>query len=64
MIGASLGATTAFLLGRFVLRDKVASYKSKYEKFNVIDKVVEQKGLKVTILLRLSPVVPFNVFNC
>eukprot|EP01083_Nonionella_stella_P275113 934286_1 len=61
--GASLGASSAFLLGRFVLRDKVASYKSKYEKFAIIDKVVEEQGLKVTILLRLSPVIPFSAFN-
>ena len=29
-IGATIGAMTAFVLGRFVLRDKVASYKEKY----------------------------------
>ena len=63
LLGAGLGASTAFLLGRFVFRDKVASYKSKYEKFDIIDKVVEQQGLKVTILLRLSPVIPFSAFN-
>merc|ERR1719410_2015062 len=63
LAGAALGASTAFLLGRFVFREKVASYKSKYEKFDIIDKVVEQQGLKVTILLRLSPVIPFSAFN-
>merc|ERR1712154_464829 len=63
LCGAGLGASTAFLLGRFVFREKVASYKSKYEKFDTIDKVVEQQGLKVTILLRLSPIIPFSAFN-
>ena len=63
ILGAGLGASTAFLLGRFVFREKVESYKSKYEKFDIIDKVVEQQGLKVTILLRLSPVIPFSAFN-
>merc|ERR1712154_257469 len=63
MTGAAIGASTAFLLGRFVFREKVASYKSKYEKFDIIDKVVEEQGLKVTILLRLSPVIPFSAFN-
>ena len=63
LCGASLGASTAFLLGRFVFRDAVAKYKQKYEKFDVIDKVVEQQGLKVTLLLRLSPIIPFSAFN-
>jgi len=63
LCGAALGASTSFLLGRFVFREKVASYKSKYEKFDIIDKVVEDQGLKVTILLRLSPIIPFSAFN-
>ena len=63
LCGAGLGASTAFLLGRFVLREKVASYKAKYEKFDIIDKVVEDQGLKVTVLLRLSTVIPFSAFN-
>ena len=62
--GAVLGAVTEFLLGRFVFREKVASYKEKYEKFDIIDQVVQKQGLKVTFLLRLSPIIPFNVFNC
>ena len=62
-IGATIGAASAFILGRFVLREKVASYKQKYEKFNIIDQVVEKNGFKVTLLLRLSPIIPFNVFN-
>eukprot|EP01083_Nonionella_stella_P031602 86556_1 len=62
-VGASIGASTAFLLGRFVLREKVASYKAKYPSFDTIDKVVEQQGLKVTTLLRLSPLIPFSFFN-
>eukprot|EP01084_Bolivina_argentea_P253432 425684_1 len=61
--GATIGAITAFILGRFVLRAKVASYKEKYEKFDIVDQVVEQNGLKVTLLLRLSPIIPFNLFN-
>ena len=63
-IGASSGAITAFILGRFVLRDKVASYRQRYENFNIIDRVVEQNGFKVTLLLRLTPIIPFNALNC
>merc|ERR1712130_12146 len=62
-VGATIGAITAFILGRFVLREKVASYKDKYESFDIVDQVVEQNGFKVTLLLRLSPIIPFNLFN-
>ena len=33
------------------------------EKFDIVDRVVKQNGFKVTLLLRLSPIIPFNVFN-
>lgn len=62
-IGASMGATSAFVLGRFVLREKVEELKKKYPKFDLMDKVIKLNGLKVTFLLRLSPLLPFNVFN-
>ena len=39
-------------------------YKVKYPTFDIIDKVVQQQGLKVTILLRLSPLIFFSALNC
>ncbi|ETO15598.1 hypothetical protein RFI_21765 [Reticulomyxa filosa] len=39
-IGASTGATAAFLLGRFLFRESVSVLVQKYEKFEIIDKVV------------------------
>ena len=45
------------------MRENVASLKQKYEKFNIIDKLIKLQGFKVTLLLRLSPIIPFNAFN-
>ena len=62
-IGASVGATFAFINGRYLLRNIVVHYTSKSAKFKLIDNVVGMNGFKVTFLLRLSPITPYNVFN-
>ena len=46
-----------------MLREQISAWASKYEKFGLIDKVVQLNGLKVTFLLRLAPIIPFNAFN-
>jgi uncharacterized membrane protein YdjX (TVP38/TMEM64 family) len=62
-IGASLGAIAAFLLGRYLLRDYVEKLNKKYTVFEALDVALQQKGLKIFLLLRLSPIVPFNAIN-
>ncbi len=58
-----VAALAAFLLGRFVARDWVARRISKNPKFAAIDRAVGHSGLKIVLLLRLSPVLPFNLLN-
>lgn len=62
-IGASAGATIAFLLARTLLRDTIKRLSQKSVKFQAIDRVLGQRGFSFTFLLRLSPLIPFNVFN-
>lgn len=63
-VGASLGATASFLLGRYLFRDGcVGRLTEKYTIFRALDRALEDKGLRIMILCRLSPIVPFNVFN-
>eukprot|EP00924_Labyrinthula_sp_SR-Ha-C_P000844 augustus_masked-scaffold_7-processed-gene-5.15-mRNA-1 protein AED:0.26 eAED:0.27 QI:0/-1/0/1/-1/1/1/0/331 len=63
--GAMIGSSIAFCLGRFVFRSYAISLKKNYKVLEVIDLVIEDRGqaLKVTLLLRLSPVVPFVANN-
>ena len=62
-IGATLGATCAFLVGRYVARGWVAKKLEGNEKFEAIDRAVAREGWKIVGLARLSPFFPFNLLN-
>ena len=62
-IGSTLGATAAFLVGRYLARGWVTSKIAGNEKFKAIDEAVAGQGWKIVLLTRLSPVFPFNLLN-
>ncbi len=62
-VGATLGASLAFLIGRFIARDKVEAIARRNETFREIDNAIGEEGAKLIFLLRLSPVIPFNLSN-
>src|SRR5271165_1326108 len=62
-ISATLGATAAFLVGRYLARDAIARKIEKNEKFATIDRAVADEGWKIVLLTRLSPVFPFTLLN-
>ncbi|MBD2326645.1 TVP38/TMEM64 family protein [Alkalinema sp. FACHB-956] len=63
LVGATLGAILAFLLGRTVARQWVDQKISGNAKFAAIDRAIGQAGFKIVLLTRLSPVFPFNLLN-
>jgi uncharacterized membrane protein YdjX (TVP38/TMEM64 family) len=63
MAGATLGATLAFLAARHVVRDLVARRLADDPRVTAVDRAVAAKGRRVVFLLRLSPLVPFNLLN-
>jgi pyruvate/2-oxoglutarate dehydrogenase complex dihydrolipoamide dehydrogenase (E3) component/uncharacterized membrane protein YdjX (TVP38/TMEM64 family) len=58
---SSIGATLAFLVSRFVLRDWVKSTFAK--KLDAIDKGIEKDGAFYLLSLRLVPIFPFFMIN-
>ena len=62
-IGATIGATCAFLVGRYLARDWIAKKIEGNKKFAAIDEAVGREGFKIVLLTRLSPVFPFNLLN-
>ncbi len=62
-IASSLGATAAFLVGRYLTRDWVAKKIENHPRFKSIDDAVATEGWKIVGLTRLSPLFPFNMLN-
>jgi len=62
-ISASIGACLSFLVGRFVLRECSQRMFDKFKVMRAVDKALETKGTKLMLLLRLSPLIPFNALN-
>ncbi len=61
--GATLGATAAFLVSRYVARRAIERRVSGNARFASIDQAVGAQGRRIVFLLRLSPVFPFNLLN-
>ncbi|AFZ45546.1 SNARE associated Golgi family protein [Halothece sp. PCC 7418] len=62
-IGATIGATLAFLVGRYLARGWVEKRIEGNPKFKAIDQAVAEEGMKIVLLTRLSPIFPFNLLN-
>jgi len=64
VIGATLGASAAFLLTRFLGKTFVDKLlKNKFKKLNEYDNKLEENGLLTMLFLRLVPLFPFNGLN-
>ncbi len=62
-VGSTIGATAAFLIGRYLARDAVSRKIAGSRGFSAIDRAVQDEGFKIVALTRLSPLFPFNVLN-
>ena len=64
IIGNTLGATFAFLISRFFLKNYVQDkFLTKYKNIEKYEKRFLKNGLVTVILLRLIPIFPFNILN-
>ena len=63
LIGATLGATAAFLVGRYAARGMVEGLIQKNKVLQKIDAGVERQGWRMLMVTRLVPIFPFNAQN-
>jgi uncharacterized membrane protein YdjX (TVP38/TMEM64 family) len=62
-IGATIGSTCAFLIGRHGGRRFVEQRLARMPRFAAVERAAARQGRRIVFLLRLSPVVPFNFLN-
>ena len=60
---STAGASLAFLIGRYLARDRIRKNIEGKENFRAIDEAVGREGWKIVLLCRLSPIFPFNMLN-
>jgi uncharacterized membrane protein YdjX (TVP38/TMEM64 family) len=63
LVAATIGAAAAFLIARYLARDRVRAAMARRRNLAALDKAVAEDGWKIVGLLRLSPLVPFNLQN-
>ena len=63
IIGATLGATASFLLGRTIMRRRIEAMAANNVKFRALDRAIAREGGKIVFLVRLAPVFPFAYIN-
>jgi uncharacterized membrane protein YdjX (TVP38/TMEM64 family) len=62
-VAAMLGATAAFIIGRYLAREWVERQLAARGGFRAIDEAVAREGWKIVLLTRLSPAFPFVLLN-
>jgi len=63
LVAATSGASLAFLIARYAARDSVRRLLERRRKIAAIDQAIAEDGWKIAVLLRLSPLIPFNLQN-
>ncbi len=63
LCGAVIGASLAFLVARYLLRQNIEEITKRNPRFGAIDAAIGKNGWKIVGLLRLSPLIPFNLSN-
>jgi uncharacterized membrane protein YdjX (TVP38/TMEM64 family) len=63
LIGATLGATAAFLLGRTIFRRYVEAKVASNPKMAAVDRAIAREGTKIMLLMRVSGFPPFTWIN-
>lgn len=61
--GSVIGASCAFIIGRFFVRDWVAGKIAEMPRFRALDRATNSNGFMIVFLARLSPLFPFNLLN-
>ncbi len=62
-LSSTVGAAGAFLIARYLARARVEAFAKRSDRYRAIEAAIREKGWRVVFLLRLSPLVPYNLSN-
>jgi uncharacterized membrane protein YdjX (TVP38/TMEM64 family) len=62
-LGSTLGAVAAFLVSRYLLRERFLRRLEENPRWLALDKAVAEEGWKIVCLTRLSPILPYILLN-
>jgi uncharacterized membrane protein YdjX (TVP38/TMEM64 family) len=63
LAGAYLGQSIAFLVGRYLARHVIERRLETMPRLRAVNRAVSADARRIVFLLRLSPVMPFNILN-
>lgn len=62
-IGSALGCSCVFMLSRFLMKDFAYNKLKGLKIFDGLNTALKHNGKKVNMLLRLTPLIPYNIAN-
>lgn len=62
-LGAMGGAILPFFIGRYLAAERVRRWVDGIPRVVSLDRAIEENGLMVTVFIRLSMVIPYNLVN-
>jgi len=63
LLAASCGGVTSFVLGRTLMGRTARTWIDAHTRLRAVDREIERRGWIAALLLRLSPLTPWNVLN-
>lgn len=63
LFASTAGASVAFLIARYIAYKKVHSMLADKQVLQAVESVVNSEGWKIIVLVRISPLIPFNIQN-
>jgi uncharacterized membrane protein YdjX (TVP38/TMEM64 family) len=63
VLAGTLASSLSFLISRYALRDWVSRWLSRHPEMQAVEHAVNEKGWKAILLMRLTPVFPYQLKN-
>ena len=63
LISNTIGGFLSFIISRSLFYECLSPYLHKYKYLRAMNRGIKNHGFKIILLIRMCPVIPYNVFN-